>query len=131
MRAGRRLELDEHRPFSTAWPALDENSSDDAAASAFSSFSIFIASMMTTPWPAARLAGSTSTRTIRPGIGARTGFGPCARPTVPVMARMARVRSSTTLPCTGQPSTCRSHVPSSARCATTVARPPSASRCST
>ena len=46
-----------------------------------SSFSIFIASTTTTGWRASTSSpGATSTRTTRPGIGARTFCSPCAAP---------------------------------------------------
>src|SRR5690606_376957 len=62
-----------------------------------SRFSIFIAPIPATPcplppcWP-----GSTSMRTLRPGLGARTAPGPRRVLPRPVISRIARVRSSST-----------------------------------
>ena len=51
------------------------------AAGARSSFSIFIASITTSPWPACTTSPTaTATRTTSPGIGATSGAGPVAPP---------------------------------------------------
>lgn len=82
-------------PLSTASPAFACTAFTFPAPAARSSFSIFMASITTSPCPALTLSpGSTFTRTMSPGIGATSGAGPTGPLWAAVRSRMVRVRSS-------------------------------------
>jgi len=99
-------------PFSTAAPGATSTLFTLPGAVARSSFSIFIASITTTPCPASTISPTcTLTRTMRPGIGARTGAGPVGGALAAVVSRIARVRSSRASVSNRYPSTHNVYLP--------------------
>jgi len=89
------LELDEQHPLLDPVPGVTFTDLTVASAAARSSFSIFIASITSTPWPAMTVSpGATATRTTSPGIGATTGAGPAGGALRAVISRIVRARSS-------------------------------------
>ncbi len=91
-------------PHSTAAPSTACSSVTFPALGLFNSFSIFIASTTTRPWPSATSSPTfTITRTTLPGMGASTRCGPSALNFPPARRRRRRRSSSSSSACTVSP----------------------------